>query len=56
MLYPSRMFNADIVTCLLIDSASNAAGDWSLTLPDDVIADSARAQINVIGRWCLLIL
>lgn len=35
--------------CTSSDSASNAAGDWSLTLPDDVIADSARAQINVIG-------
>jgi len=38
-----------MLLCLLIDDRSVVAGDWSLTLPDDVIADSARAQVNVIG-------
>jgi len=40
---------------LLTDSPSNTAGDLSLTLPDDVIVDSARAQLNVIGRCCFLL-
>jgi len=38
----------------LLGNSSNAAGDWSLTLPDDIIADSARAEINVIGEFVFL--
>lgn len=29
---------------------SLTSGNWSLALPDDVIADSIRTTVNVIGK------